>query len=41
MMHYRATAGGGETYEAQAMAYEATAQKLADYLHRTQDHTRH
>ena len=28
-------------YEAQEMAYEATAQKLADYLHRTQDHTRH
>jgi len=30
---------GGVTYEAQAMAYEAATQKLADYLHKTQDRT--
>jgi len=28
---------GGVTYEAQEMAYEATAQNLADYLHKTKD----
>jgi len=32
---------GGVTYEAQEMAYNATAQNLANYLHQTQDRTPH